>query len=775
MEFSLNKYIYQASNSNKTKKLNVLLLVANLRLIKALIGSLVLAALLSFQIKDCFSQEDNLSISADTYNIGAAKVDITGPFVSSSTGYNSPGDEMSGLAMRLYSRTFVIEQPGVGLVALVTADQLHMYQSVKLGVIKKLKEDGYSDLFNEKNVLVAATHTHAASSNISWYTLFNLFNGVSGFDELHYNTVVTGITQSIIDAYDNRRAATIKFAEGKVSGGSYNRSTLAYKQNMDADDYSSSVDENMRLLRFDAIDGTPIGLLNWFGVHGTSLDIDNRRIHGDNKGWAAYRFEKTQGGDFVAAFAQGPVGDSSPNYPNPDDVTLPFFRPVELDSNLDDMENPIVAGSLQYQAALSLYNGATVLVPVSLDFRHTYVDFNRVSIQSDYVGKYYMPWDTEADTGSYSTCIGVIGAGFLAGDEEGAPVNYAAEGVIKNEYIDEDGQWVQHKFDFNSLDTGGITDFLGAIWPLAQVALQTNQYDVCHKEKFALLPVGKVDDFWFPNPNVPFVPVNIPLQIIRLGNMAIMGTPFETSTMTGRRLRQSIASTLASAGIDQIILADMVNSYGQYLVTREEYAAQHYEGSFAIYGPWASAAVNQELDRLAADLVAGKSSVAGQAPPDLSSQQFIETEISSIGVVTDGGTFGEVLSDAQTSYSALHDKVQVQFRGAHPRTILEKKLDGDLEDYYDPATYTFLEIQKKSGESWVTIATDTDPYTSFDWEREGGKSNLSDLSVATVTWLVRNQEPGAYRIKYNGLAKRWLLFFTIYESFVGYSTEFELL
>ncbi|MCG6169129.1 neutral/alkaline non-lysosomal ceramidase N-terminal domain-containing protein [Leptospira sanjuanensis] len=71
------------------------------------------------------------STAPDVFLIGAGKADITGPFVQSSTGYNSPGDQMSGLAMRLFSRAFVIERPGGNTVAIVTNDMLHMYQSVK--------------------------------------------------------------------------------------------------------------------------------------------------------------------------------------------------------------------------------------------------------------------------------------------------------------------------------------------------------------------------------------------------------------------------------------------------------------------------------------------------------------------------------------------------------------------------------------------------------------------------------------------------------------------
>ncbi len=719
-------------------------------------------------------QGRSLSTSPSTYNVGAAKSDITGPFVQSSTGYNSPGDEMSGLAMRLYSRAFVIEQPGTGMVALVSADQLHMYQSVKVGVVKRLATLGYGSLFDTENVMLTATHTHAATSNISWYTLFNLFNGVTGFDELHYEVVVRGITQSIIDAYNNRQAASIQYASGTVSNAAYNRSSIAYDQNSDAGSFSDNVDAEMTLLRFDALDGTEIGLINWFAVHGTSLDIANRRIHGDNKGYASYKIEKMKGGNFVAAFAQGAMGDVSPNIPNPTDITLPFLRPSDLDASLDAQENPIVAGERQAVAALQLYNAANTSVPVALDVRHSHVNFNDVDVANSYISTNYMPWDNEINSATAASCVGVVGAGFLAGDEEGAPVEFAAEGEIKNTYSYENGQWVQTKYDFNDLDGDGIAAFLGPLWPLAAAVLQTNQYDQCHKEKFALLPVGEVDDFWFPNPNTPFVPVVIPLQIIRIGDIGVLGTPFEVTTMTGRRLKDAVSANLANAGVANLVLAGMANSYGQYLTTREEYAAQHFEGAFTIYGPFAEAAVAQELDRLAGHLAANTPADPGPNPPDLSTMQLIETWVSSNGVVTDGGNFGNAVQDAAASYSKDHDTVSVRFQAAHPRTVLVKKMDGSLSQYYDPDSYTFLEVQKKVGSDWQTIATDGDPYTAFDWERNGGSSSLSDQSFATATWLVRNQQPGTYRIRYNGLAKRWYFFWTGYEKFTGYSREFVL-
>lgn len=81
--------------------------------------------------------------------------------------------------------------------------------------------------------------------------------------------------------------------------------------------YCLTVDEN----------GSPMGLINWFPVHCTSMNNTNEMISGDNKGYASYLFEQSVNGNtstrqpgrgpFVAAFAQANEGDVSPNTKGP--------------------------------------------------------------------------------------------------------------------------------------------------------------------------------------------------------------------------------------------------------------------------------------------------------------------------------------------------------------------------------------------------------------------------------------------------------------------------
>jgi neutral ceramidase len=520
----------------------------------------------------------------------------------------------------------------------------------------------------------------------------------------------------------------------------------------------------MTLLRFDALSGAPIGAINWFGVHGTSLGIDNRRAHGDNKGFAAYAFERAQGGQFVAAFAQGSFGDVSPNQPDPADRAAAFKRPSDLDVNLDPLENPIVHGQRQLERARALYEQATQALPVSLALRHSYVNFNHVSVGSPHVA-YGMPWD---ELNAASTCPGTVGGGFLAGDEEGAPVALAAEGEIRNRFVQRTGGWDIEKYSF--LELSGAEAALGLLWPLAVLTLDTDQYDACHKEKFSILPVGEVNHFWLFNPDVPLVPVNVPLQLVKLGSLALVALPFEVTTMAGRRVRAAAERALG-AQAQQVVIAGMANSYAQYLTTREEYAAQHFEGAFTIYGPWSAAATAQEVSRLATDLAAGRASDPGPVPPDLSDQQFVLTPIAEQGVPLDApgaSGFGAVLQDAQASYQRARDVVSVTFQAAHPRSIQELKAADKLDAHYPGGAHTYLAIERQSGAGFSRVADDGDPMTSLDWK---SSDQAPGASEATVRWLVRDQPAGAYRLVYHGLAK---LGEGRYQTFSGTSRTFEL-
>jgi neutral ceramidase len=113
----------------------------------------------------------------------------------------------------------------------------------------------------------------------------------------------------------------------------------------------------------------------------------------------------------------------------------------------------------------------------------------------------------------------------------------------------------------------------------------------------------------------------------------------------------------------------------------------------------------------------------------------------------------------------------VVFEGAHPRNVLALKAKDRLDHFYDPDSFSYLEVQQEvlSGK-WEPVRTDQDPYTVFKWKRTGKRS--SPTSQVEISWILRDAMPGTYRIVYNGLSRNLL---GGYSGFTGTSSEFHIL
>jgi neutral ceramidase len=123
-------------------------------------------------------------------------------------------------------------------------------------------------------------------------------------------------------AYENMKPGQILVAQGELDDSNINRSPTSYLLNPEEEraQYNADTDKNMLLLKMVGDDGSNIGVLNWFAVHGTSMNNTNTLVNGDNKGYASYLLEKDYNkgslpgmGPFVAAFAATNLGDVSPN------------------------------------------------------------------------------------------------------------------------------------------------------------------------------------------------------------------------------------------------------------------------------------------------------------------------------------------------------------------------------------------------------------------------------------------------------------------------------
>lgn len=541
-----------------------------------------------------------------------------------------------------------------------------------------------------------------------------------GFQKQNFDTIVNGITKAIQMAHNSAVSAQIYLGQGTLENSNINRSPTAYQYNPDKIYYDSDTDKLMTLLKFVDAKSKPIGSVNWFSVHGTSMNNTNLLISGDNKGYAAYLFEKYMNGNstlpgygpFISAFGQTNEGDVSPNTQGP---TCPDGSPCDSPTSTcppfnrnegciakgpgkDMYESTQIIGNNQFQKAVELFNGASTVLQGPISFVHTYVDFHNVTVEAEWTS-----------TGKVEkTCHGALGDSFAAGTTDGPGM-----------------------FDFTQ---GTNTSNANTYWNFIASFLSdpTEEEKACQSPKPILLNTG---DITFPNPWTANI---MPLQIFRVGQLFIIGVPGEFTTMSGRRLRSTVLQTLQDNGMGSdtiVVIAGLTNEYSHYITTYEEYQAQRYEGASVLFGPHTLAGYQQEYAKLAKAIATGTRVDPGPTPADISGNTFSFLPEVIVDEHPEGSPFGSVKTNVKSGYYR-GDSVVVEFWGANPRN-----------NYMTQSS--FLSVERNVNGQWQVVAVDGDWETKFQWARHSEAQ-----SIITITWNIPSTAvPGTYRIQTYGSSK----------------------
>jgi neutral ceramidase len=649
-------------------------------------------------------------------------------------GYANTSQIGTGLRQRLYSRAFIVGNPGdtKDRFVYMVLDTQSGDTAIRNGILDGLKAMGseYS-VYTQKNVAVTGTHSHAGPGAWLNYLLPQITS--LGFDKQSYQAIVDGALLSIKRAHEGLTIGKVSSASARIADANINRSLYAYLANpkSERDRYTDNVDKTMTLLKFTRLsDGKNIGILNWFAVHGTSLLGNQTVVAADNKGVAAYLFEQdivanaaaaNAAPGFVAGFSQSNVGDTTPNVLGAycedgsgsecklEDSTCgnrsqdchgrgPFFG-----LNDGGVKSCYEIGKRQFVGAKSIYDSdAFTTIKGNVRSLHTFVDFSNYTF-------------TLANGSTVSTCPAAMGNSFAAGTSDGPGA-----------------------FDFVQNDPGAPSN---PFWNIVGSAISPpgEEQKKCQWPKPILLNVGqaKVPYDWSPN--------IVDIQVLRIGQFIIIVSPGEATTMSGRRWREAVHNAALSSKLIAddtppiVVLGGPANSYTHYITTQEEYFIQRYEGASTLYGPHTlNAYINSTLKYLPflADNVTG-TSPAGPTPPD-----YREKSISLItGVAYDsaplGKSYGQVTTNVKSTY-AIGAVVSATFVGANPRNNLH------LES-------TYAAIEKQSGSTWTRVKDDTDWDLVFEWKRVNGLTGTSDVTISWDTAL--SATSGTYRIRYFGDAK----------------------
>lgn len=347
-------------------------------------------------------------------SVGCGIADVTGvAFGNGMMGYSMPQQRTAGIHLRLRARAYIVSD-GTHRVVFVCADLGMIFQSVHQAVIAALRTR-FGGLYDEHNVLLTATHTHAGPGGFSHHLLYNL--APLGFHEHTFKAVVSGIVSAITDAHSSLRPGAVAVGRTELGDASVNRSAPAFALNPDADRriFPRGIDPAMTVLRFSQGD-TDIGAISFFATHGTSMTNRNRLISGDNKGYASYLWEHDLSGaryldghvPFVAAFPQTNAGDMSPNLD---------LRPGSGPTG-DEFTNTRLIGERQVHAALRAFATARGLSGhVKSVLR--YLDMSRIVVGGEFT----------PDGRTHRTAPSAIGLPTLAGSIEDGPGIGIPEGI----------------------------------------------------------------------------------------------------------------------------------------------------------------------------------------------------------------------------------------------------------------------------------------------------------------------------------------------------------
>ena len=701
------------------------------------------------------------------FRIGSGVHDMTGPAGDSiSAGYENTEHVLRGIHLRQFARAFAVASPCNGKrVIMAVSETAFVPQGIRQTVMQMIADDPeLSQHYGQDNVMLSATHTHSGPGGEAHHTAYNVFR--LGYDALVHEIYSTGLFRAIQQAHRNLEAhpqpGRVRLAMGELLDVNLNRSEPAYANNpaeeraqwLDQAGNEVRVNKRMLQLRFDRADGTPIGLLNWFGVHTTSVGIHEPLISSDNKGIAAYAMEHMMGTDyaaadgedrFVAAFAQSDEGDSSPNLcfgENP-------FPSLSIGCGIDTLESTAASGVKQLARAIELYDQGGTPLRGGLDSRMVHVRMDDVEI-TDPVVLANLKHPPELDMEVKRTCTAALGFSMAAGAEDNPGPSQEGISCANVSTADDLASDIQTLLDTIAANANGsgytvlpartVGGVVGCgLTSVTAIAPGLPDADYsCQAEKPILFPIGSTE--LISN-------ADLPLQIVTLGQLAIIALPWEVTTTSARRIRATVLAELQGSGIAHAVVAGLSNDYVQYLTTREEYSSQQYEGASTQFGPWTLAAVQQSLRPLAISLREGSNAPEGVEPPVTTPSLPPRTPYVAADSLMPGTAYGDVTLDANQNYNA-GDTVQVQFASAHPRNDALEKLN-----------QAYLLAEREVGdEQWEVVARERDPEIIMRWHANpespmfGQTLPLRTSQVEAIWHLPRDLPAGRYRIRHEGTA-----------------------
>lgn len=234
---------------------------------------------------------------------GMAELDITPPLGSSIPGYTNER-KSSGILNPLYAKALVVDT-GETALAIIAVDALYIPARETERIRDKLERvTGMSRV----QVMVSATHSHTGAP---------VRQGLDGsLHEEYLFYMSERAADAAILAYSNRQPAKIGWGCGTLNGMSFNRRfwmkdgslrTNPGRLNPNIDRPAGPIDPDVAVVRVDALDGSPIGVVTNFACHTDT--VGGAAYSGDFPAYLSRELKKSLGEGAVSLFLLGACGD----------------------------------------------------------------------------------------------------------------------------------------------------------------------------------------------------------------------------------------------------------------------------------------------------------------------------------------------------------------------------------------------------------------------------------------------------------------------------------
>jgi hypothetical protein len=598
---------------------------------------------------------------------------------------------------RLLANAYVLDDGKGQRVAIVQADLGGIPGEVHTYVADHLASVGIT----RDHLLISATHTHG-SVGAMWQNGGYAALGGDEYDPRVFYAVANGLITAISRAASRLQPAKLATEVGQITNANHNRRGSAWNLNPEAHNGSGDTQNAYRFvaMRIDTVAGVPLGLITNFSNHGVIVETFNYYLNGDQASETTRSVSKAiraaaeadgvhfpAGWEVVDALTNGAQGDITPEADNAGWNYDAYGHDGSLDASppfgqFAKMEN---GGDRQTPEAVRLWRdlGPKLDAHVTLDARMDFVCWCGQAVEKDP----YDPYDKEAYYPTASC---------------GQPSTVADD----PKYFSTSREAI--------LGTGD-----GACFP-------TTVYPSHHREE--QLVVG----------TAPISPHTARVQVIRINKIGLASVPGEPTIQMGRRIERSVKAAANAVSMhtdgtplfDQVFTVGLANDYMSYMATTQEYEAYQYEGSFSLFGQQTGNALKRRLEHLGELMASG----APVEPCDID-RNCIEPPPTTELAVKPVATTPDVL--AGTTQSQPSD-VQ-RFTG----TTFSWIGGGPSAEWVQ--NDAMVELQRQSGDTWQTVASDLDSTVPVHYDKCGAENHWTAYTDPTV-----DATPGRYRFHVTG-------------------------